>query len=205
MLKPGRPDFALVVVAALVAGSAAACGDGADETRTELEQRRLSILQQFAGLQASIRNAQAQAMDAESVAPSADRFNQVLREKILEIDPDADSLLERAREIGAAIDRLSQPIVLAPGQEPPSSEERFAVAREFGELEQALRPLQEQAMADPEVRSAFEDLQSKVNAEIVRRNPQSEGVLVQMEALSGELEEVDARIRALETAEASGS
>jgi hypothetical protein len=96
------------------------------------------------------------------------------------------------------IDSLSQPRILEPDEEPVPREERDRVVEEFAELERTLQPLQNQALADPEVAEAFEALQDSVHALMIRINPSAEAALDRMRRASAAVESLDAELRALE-------
>lgn len=174
---------------------ACAQSEGPDR-RAQLNQQRLQIMQRFAIAQSGIRNTQAEALGHPDLQPLREQFNEVLRARILAIDPSADSLLERARVVGAQMEAMSQPLILPEGQEPPD-DDRAAVVAEFRALEQAIRPLQQRAMSDPSVMTAFNALQDSLHATMVGKDPSVGPTLIRMEALSAELEEVDAELRSL--------
>jgi hypothetical protein len=94
------------------------------------------------------------------------------------------------------MEEMSRPIVLPQGEEPPVHD-RAALVSEFQAVERALQPLQQQAMADPEVFAAFTALQDSLHATMRRLDPDVGPILIRMEALSADLEEVDAQLRAL--------
>lgn len=190
-----------VAVAVAVAGiglTPLACDDGqhVEGRREALEQQRRQLLNQFAAAQNRVRHTQAQALEDPSVAPLRDRFYELLRDRMIDLDPRAEGWLDRAQELGTEIDALSGPQILQPGDEPASTEERAGVVQEFAELEQTLQPLQNRAMADPDVAAAFEALQDSVHAVMIRLNPNAEGALDQMRRTSAAVDSIDAELRA---------
>lgn len=189
--------------AAILAGlsALASCGgeDATDGRRAALEQQRLEVLNQFAAAQNEVRNTQSDALEHPEVQPLREEFYRLFREKIVELDPAAETLLDRARELGSEIDDLSRPIVVTPGSEPASDSARRATMREFQALEARLRPLQTEALADPEVGAAFSAMQDSVHATMIRLNPAAAGALERMERASARLDSIDAVIRSLPT------
>jgi hypothetical protein len=177
-------------------GLVACAGSDLPDERARLNERRLGIMRQFAVAQNEVRNTQAEALGHPDLQPLRERFDALLRERILEIDPTADTLLDRAVVIGDRMEEMSRPLVLEEGQEPPEVD-RAAVASEFRALEQAIRPLQQRALVDPAVFAAFTALQDSLHATMVGMRPDIEPALIRMEALSSELEEVDGELRAL--------
>lgn len=192
-----RPRLTLILLGLLPVLLVSACAgsDGPDE-RARLNQQRLQIMQRFAVAQNEIRNTQVEALGHPDLRPLREQFNERLRTRILAIDPSADSLLERARVVGDQMEEMSRPLVLQQGQEPPAYD-RAAVVREFRAVEQAIQPLQQQAMSDPEVFAAFTSLQDSLHATMLGMDPDVGPTLIRMEALSVQLEEVDAELRAL--------
>ena len=175
--------------------------DGATDTearRSALEQQRRQLLNQFAAAQNQVRHTQAQALEDPSLAPLRERFYGLLRERMIELDPRSEAWLDQARELGPVIDSLSQPRILQPDEQPLPREERDRVVEEFAELERTLQPLQNQALADPEVAEAFEALQDSVHALMVRINPSAEAALGRMRRASAAVDSLDAELRALE-------
>ena len=182
-----------------VALSVAACdgGDDAAERRAALEQQRLQLLNQFAAAQNEVRNTQSDALEHPEVQPLRDEFYDLLRARMIEIDPGAGPLLDRARELGAEIDELSRPVLLAPGEEPAPTEVRRETLEEFRDLEQRLRPIQNRAMADSSVAAAMLALQDSVHATMVRLNPDAAGALERMRSAAAAVDSIDARIAGL--------
>lgn len=167
------------------------------ERRAALEQQRLQLLNQFAAAQNEVRNTQADAMAHPDVRPLREEFYTTLRARMVEIDPEAGALLDRARELGAEIDELSRPVILAPGEEPASTDTRRETLDEFRELEQRLRPLQNRALADSSVAAAMLALQDSVHATMVGLNPDAAGALERMRSAAAAVDSIDARIAAL--------
>lgn len=190
----------LAVLLAMPALSPLACGgeSGVEGRRTALEQQRHQLLVQFSAAQNQVRRTQAQAVEDPSLAPLRERFYDLLRERMVEMEPRSEAWLDSARELGPVIDDLSRPLILEPGEEPAPREERERVVKEFAELEKALQPVQERALADPEVAAAFEELQDSVHALMIRLNPAAEAALDQMRRTSSAVDSIDARLRALD-------
>lgn len=177
-----------------------ACGgeSGAEARRAALDQQREQLLIQFAAAQNQIRRTQAQAIQDPSLVPLRERFYELLRERMIEIEPRSEAWLDRAQELGPVIDDLSRPLILEPGEEPAPREERERVVEEFAELEKTLQPVQNRALADPDVAAAFEALQDSVHAVMIRLNPAAEAALDQMRRASAAVDSIDAELRALE-------
>ncbi|MFW6089371.1 MAG: hypothetical protein ACODAB_06435 [Gemmatimonadota bacterium] len=177
-----------------------ACGGDSDidERRTALEQQRQQLLVQFAAAQNRVRSTQAQAVEDPSLVPLRERFYDRLRERMIEIEPRSEIWLDSARDLGPVIDDLSRPVILEPGEEPAPREERERVVEEFAEMEKMLRPVQDRAMADPDVAAAFEELQDSVHALMIRLNPAAEASLNQMRRTSNAVDSIDAELRTLE-------
>lgn len=174
-------------------------GESGDEARrAALEQQREQLLIQFAAAQNQVRRTQAQAADDPSLAPLRERFYDLLRERMIEIEPRSEAWLDSARELGPLIDELSRPLILEPGEEPAPREERERVVEEFAELEKALQPVQNRALADPEVAAAFEALQDSVHALMIQLNPAAEAALDQMRRASNAVDSIDVQLRGLE-------
>lgn len=197
----GSPRAGLLLTA-MLATVLVACGGGADEAeiamrRTALEQQRHQLLNQFATAQNQVRNTQTRALDDPSIASLRDEFYTSLRQKMVEIEPRAGAWLDRAKELGARIDELSAPLILEEGQEPPD-DDRAGVMEEFAALEKTLRPVQNRAMADPEVAAAFRAMQDSVHALMIRMNPDAEAAIDRMKRTSAAVDSLDAEIAALE-------
>jgi hypothetical protein len=196
--RPGRLATALAVYALGVVAGACSGSDAERQARLiELEQQRHSLLLQFMAAQAPIRRTQAAALEAENVRATQEEFYSVLRRRVVEIDPSAEALLDRAVEVGQELDQISGPVLLAPGEKAPTGEEKAAVAKEFGELEKALRPLNDQAMRDPLVAAAFAALQDSLTAEMIRRDSTVEVQLAMMREIESRMIELDRKIAEL--------
>lgn len=202
-LLPRTPARRFMRVAATLAGVAIiplGCGGEADtaERRLNLELERQQALQQFAATQNRVRQTQAEALADPSLAPLQERFYELLRERMIEIEPRSEAWLDSAQQLGPAIDELSRPQILQPGEVPAPLEEREQVVREFSELEKTLQPVQNRAMADPEVAAAFEALQDSMHAVMLRINPDAAPTLREMRRASARVDSIDAKLRALE-------
>lgn len=195
-----RRFIGLAVLLAMAALSPLACNgeSGVEGRRAALEQQRHQLLVQFSAAQNQVRRTQAQAVEDPSLAPLRERFYGLLRERMVEMEPRSEAWLDSARELGPVIDDLSRPLILEPGEEPAPREERERVVEEFAELEKALQPVQERALADPEVAAAFEALQDSVHALMIRLNPAAEAALDQMRRASSAVDSIDAQLRALD-------
>ena len=190
----------MLTAAALVAGAGASCDDGAEdraEQRRALEQRREQMVIQYASVQNQIRSVQARALGEPGVVEVQERFYEVLRARMIALDPQAEAMLDRARQVGADFNRLAGPVLLQPGDEPPSAAERAAVGRELAELEMAIRPLESEALEDPLVAATFSELQDSVAATIVRLDPAAERVLERIKAMEDDIRALDLQIAAL--------
>lgn len=197
---PARRFIRFAAISTALAASPLGCGGdaGTAERRLTLELERQQALQRFAAAQNRVRQTQAEALADPSLAPLQERFYALLRARMIEIEPRSEAWLDSAQELGPAIDELSRPRILQPGEEPAPLEERERVVREFSELEKTLQPVQNRAMADPEVAAAFEALQDSMHAVMVRINPDAEAALGQMRRASARVDSIDARLRALE-------
>lgn len=200
--RRSAPEFLRRVrEAVLVAGLLTACSDGAAEREAELvdlRARREQLVLQFMRVQEPIRRVQAAALDSDSVSALQERFYRLLRQRMIALDPESEALLDRARELGRELERVSGPILLAPGETAPTAEEKTAVVRELSETEEALRPLEDQAMADSAVGAAFRALQDGLKAEMIRRDTTVEGVLDRLRAIQSEIVRLDRQIADLE-------
>ena len=188
-------------IALVAAMSAFACDGGSDvaDQRAALEQQRQQLLNQFAGAQNRVRQTQAQALGDPSLAPLRERFYERLRETMIEIDPRAEGWLDRARALGPEIDVLSRPQLVEPGEEPVSTEEQRALVQRFAALEDSLRPVQNRALAEPDVAEAFNAFQDSLHAVMIRINPSTAAALEQMRRTSAAVDSIDAEIRSLPT------
>lgn len=185
----------------VVAAGMAACDSGDSEKEAErlaLTQQRQQLVIQYASLQNQLRSAQGQALDEPAIIELQERFYEALRARMIALDPRAEAWLDRAREVGAEVDRLSGPIMLQPGEEPPPAEDRAALGRELASLEITLREVQSQALASPDVAVVFSELQDSVAAAIVRINPDLESTLENIKELERTIADLDARIAALD-------
>lgn len=190
-------------LAALVAMPAVfplACGgdSGVEGRRAALEQQRQQLILQFSAAQNQVRRTQAQAVEDPSLVPLRERFYDLLRQRMIEIEPRSEAWLDRAQELGPAIDDLARPLILEPGEEPAPREERERVVQEFAELEKTLKPVQSRALADPEVAAAFEALQDSVHAVMIRLNPAAGNAIDQMRRTSNAVDSIDAELRTFE-------
>lgn len=61
------------------------------------------------GIEQRLQSAQAAALQHPEVAPRVERFQAHLRDRIVEVDPEAESLLDRAEEIDARLRALLDP------------------------------------------------------------------------------------------------
>lgn len=192
--------MSLVALVAMPALFPLACdgGSGVEGRRAALEQQRQQLLIQFSAAQNQVRRTQAQAVEDPSLIPLRERFYELLHARMIEIEPRSEAWLDRARELGPVIDDLSRPLILEPDEEPAPREERERVVEKFAELEKTLQPVQNRALADPEVAQAFEALQDSVHAVMIRLNPAAEAALDQMRRASNAVDSIDAELRALE-------
>ena len=194
-------SIGLTVLIMLAVGPAVACDDGSrarDEARIALEQRREQLVIQYVSVQNQIRAVQGQALDDSTVIKLQAQFYDVLRARMIELEPQAESWLDRATEVGAELERLTGPVLVIPGEQPPSAEERTAIGHELAQLETAMRPVQSDALEYPEVARAFAELQDSLVAIIVRLDPKAEGTMEQMQAIDGEIRNLDRQIAELE-------
>ena len=192
---------ALVGVFLIAVAGLAACDSGnseADAARLALEQQKQQLFIQYASVQNQIRAAQNQALDEPAITELQDRFYEVLRARMIALDPRAEAWLDRAREVGAEVERLSGPILLAPGEEPPPAADRAAIGRELASLEITLRDIQSEALASPEVAAVFSELQDSVAAAIVRIDPNAGAALENMKEIERTIASIDEQIAGLQ-------
>lgn len=194
-------SIGLTVLITLVVIPAIACDGGSqarDDARLALEQRREQLVIQYVSVQNQIRALQGQALDDPTVIDLQSQFYDVLRIRMIQLEPQAESWLDRAAEVGAELERLTGPLLLSPGEEPPPAEERTAVGRELAHLEQVMRSVESEALEYPEVASAFEELQVAVIATIVRLDPNATATLDQLDVIDREIRELDRQVAELE-------
>lgn len=178
-----------------------ACEHGEDPEiaarRTSLEQQRSQLVDQFAIAQNQVRATQTRAMDDPSIDSLRERFYDLLRARMIEIEPRAEAWLDRAKVLGARIDELSKPLLLEQGEAPPPDDDRDSVLSEFATLEKTLRPLQNRALQDPEVAAALGEMQDSVHALMVRMNPDAAPALERMKRTSAAVDSINAELAAL--------
>ncbi len=194
-------SIGLTVLIMLAVIPAVACDDGSrarDDARIALEQRRGQLVIQYIAVQNQIRSLQGQALDDSTVIEFQTTFYEVMRAEMIELDPQAEGWLERATVVGAQMERLTGPLLLSPGEEPPPADEHAAVGSELAELERIMRPVQSAALRDPGVARAFDELQEAVAATIVRLDPNAALTMEQMQVIDGEIRELDRQIAELE-------
>ncbi|MGD8497105.1 MAG: hypothetical protein PVF05_13095 [Gemmatimonadales bacterium] len=197
-ILPAPPRAAVLLLAGTLSLSVVACERGEDPEiaarRTALEQQRSQLVDQFAVAQNQVRATQAQAMDDPSIDSLRSRFYDLLRARMIEIEPRAGAWLDRAQVLGARIDELSKPLLLEEGQAPPADDDRDSVMSEFATLEKTLQPLQNRALQDPEVAAAFGEMQDSVHALMVRMNPDAAPALERMKRTSAAVDSIDAEL-----------
>lgn len=194
MKRRGRHPWSVVV--ALLAATAA-CSQGENGRLAALQTERRALHLQFLSVQNSIRAAQARALEEPGVIAAQAAFYQTIREVIERDDPEGARLLDRATAVGHDIERLSGPVVLAPGQRSAEgrSEEKQEAVEELAAVERELRPLIDRAFRDPLVAQSFSALQDSVIAALVRADPGAEAILDRMRELERQIGVIDARIR----------
>lgn len=193
---PSRQLLFLSLLGGLMIG----CAPEVDSLRiVELRDRRQALVATFASIQSQIRPAQAEALDSPGVQEAQAAFYEVLRARMIQVDPNAEAMLDRARGLGAELENATQNVPIFQGDTTAATlEEKRAIASEFQELERALTPLEDEALKYPEVAGAFRALQDSVAAEIIRIDPNAEALLEQMKEIERELTEIDAELAELE-------
>jgi hypothetical protein len=192
----------LVLLSALVAGQLG-CSEAAAEREarlSRLEQERHSLLLRFSSAQMGIRQSQAAALDAEGVRAVQQEFYGVLRRRIIEMDPGAEELLERAAAVGSDLAALSAPVLRVAGDSTDtalSDEESWRVAGELRELEVALRPILDRAFTDSAVASSFKELQDSLVAAIIKIDPGAEATIARMREIEAQIGQLDRQIAEL--------
>jgi hypothetical protein len=152
-------------------------------------------------VQNGIRPTQAAALDSPGVRVAQDSFYTVLRSAMIEKDPTAAELLDRSRQIGAALDRVAGPVITAPdqaNQSLPTRSEREAVSHELVTLERELRPQIERAMERRDVADAFSALQDSVLVTMRRIDPNTETSIQRLSEIAERMREIDNEIALLE-------
>ena len=203
----GAQRRASTVLWALILGFVASTGctggqpDPDAERLTALRDERAELRRQFAAVQDGIRRTQAAALDDPAVRAAQESFYERLAASIVESDPAAAGLLERARRIGADLDRVSGPVLTTPEQADEavaSASEREAVANELAAAEMALRPHIDRAMQDPVVSTAFTALQDSVQAVMERIDPSSAAAVARLKQIAEQMRDLDGQIARLE-------
>jgi hypothetical protein len=194
-----RATWALLALA-VGGGLFSGCSnDRAAERISELRDRRQSLTATFASIQNQLRPAQAAALDADGVQSAQRKFYELLRARMIQIDPNAETMLDRARGVGAQLEDATQNVQMSPNDTTAvTHEEKVAIASEFQALERSLVPLQSEAMKYPEVASAFDALQDSVVAQLRLLNPDADVLLDQMREIERELVEIDSELAELE-------
>jgi len=197
--KHGWAVKAFVALAASAGLLAGCTDDGAAERLIELRDRRQTLMATFASVQNQLRPSQATALDAEGVRAAQAEFYTVLRARMIQIDPAAEQMLDRATGVGVELENATQNVAITPNDTTVATlEEKFAIADEFQALERSLVPLQSEAMKYPEVAAAFKALQDSVVVEIRLLDPNADVLLEQMKEIEGELVGIDAELAELE-------
>jgi hypothetical protein len=192
--------LASLVAAVLVATGCTDRNADREARLASLRDQRLQLVRQFASVQNAIRRTQAAALDDPGVRHAQQAFYDALQEEMTRIDPRAEGWLAEARRIGADLDRLSTPLLLGPGEEPPagSAEERAAVARRLKEMEGRFRPLVDSALAAPEVAARFAVLQDSLRVAMLRRDSTAAATFARMETIGRRIAGLDSTIHRLE-------
>ncbi len=197
----GVPLLILMGLLALPAGAGACSGvDSEAETRRlELEQRRRRLRTQFASVQSQIRRTQAAALDDPGVKAAQADFYAALRARMIEIDPGAEELLDQARDVGAALEWASGPMVVSPEDTAalPTREDMRRAVRDFQEVERALRAVEGQALRDSAVAARLTVLQDSLVAAMLRIDPGAAPIVEEMRSLESRIAEVDRALDSL--------
>jgi hypothetical protein len=191
------------ILVGLVAGAGCTGGqpDPDAEQLATLRTERAELRSRFSAVQDGIRRTQAAALDDPGVRAAQESFYERLAASIMESDPAAAGLLERARRIGADLDRVSGPVLTTPEQADEavaSASEREAVANELAAVELALRPHIDRAMQDPEVNTAFTALQDSVQVVMERIDPSSAAAVARLKQIAEQMRDLDGQIARLE-------
>lgn len=203
----GAQRRATSVLWTVIVGLLAAAGctggqpDPDAERLADLRNERAELRRQFSAVQDGIRRTQAAALDDPGVRAAQESFYERLAATIVEADPSAAGLLERARRIGADLDRVSGPVLTTPEQVDEvvaSTSEREAVADELAAAELELRPHIDRAMQDPVVSTAFAALQDSVQVVMERIDPSSAAAVVRLNRIAEQMGDIDEQIARLE-------
>jgi methyl-accepting chemotaxis protein len=192
---------AMILGLASTGGCTGASSDPESERLASLRSERAELTSRFHRVQDGIRRTQAAALDDPGVRAAQEHFYESLAATMREADPTAAGLLERARQIGADLDRVSGPVLTTPDKvdEVAATEaEREAVADELAAAERELRPHIERAMQDPEVRATFTALQDSVQATMQRIDPNAADAIARLKEISEQIRDLDGQIARME-------
>jgi len=158
-----------------------------EDPQAQLRQRRHELVAHFSSVQDQIRTVQRQALDSPTVKPVQSAFYQTLRARMIQIDPRAESWLDRATRVGKDLRRIA-------GDTAATAEEKRRVAGELRELDVAMRSVQQRALEDPEVAARLAVLQDTLVAVMNRIDPRAQLVVNQMHEIETKIAEVDRQL-----------
>lgn len=158
----------------VAAGAVGAPGTAAQEERSQQE-----IVLEMQQIQQQLAPIEQEAMQDRELQQTRDDLNQQVVDKIQEMDPEAESKLER-------IQKLQQELGVA--QEEGDAERSRELVGEMQEIQGQLQTLQAQALQDEQIAAEYVAFRDQVRERMVEIDPAAAELVERLDALQQELQ-----------------
>ncbi|MFW6354403.1 MAG: hypothetical protein ACOC3I_08470 [Verrucomicrobiota bacterium] len=184
MIQKIRIPLLSALCCTLFAGVAVAQTQQPAQMDAETQQRVAEIQQEFNELNNRLQAIENEAMLVAEVAEAYRNYRNVLAERMMAINPEAEDAIERREEIYSLVNEVRR------GEKEPDDTEVQEAYAEFNQLQQQLSPIEQRAIRDEEVASVREDFREELNETMADLDDNTDELLSQRDELVEEYRNV---------------
>ncbi|MFP4282211.1 MAG: hypothetical protein ACLFU2_06280 [Opitutales bacterium] len=184
MIQKIRIPLLSALCCTLFAGVAVAQTQQPAQMDAETQQRVAEIQQEFNELNNRLQAIENEAMLEDEVAEAYRSYRNVLAERMMAINPEAEDAIERREEIYSLVNEVRR------GEKEPDDTEVQEAYAEFNQLQQQLSPIEQRAIRDEEVASVREDFREELNETMADLDDNTDELLSQRDELVEEYRNV---------------
>lgn len=165
--------FLSIVVSLGTASTAAAqANDPASSTQQPAQQqqqgssKKAELEEAFRSISTKVQQIEMQAVETEEVSKEKSEFDKLVRENVVEKDPDLAEAVKKRAEYREQIEEVQM------GEVDPKEANIREVYSEYNKLHQKIMPVEQEVMNEPKVQEAYQEYRSSLLETMKEIDPQ---------------------------------